>query len=176
MRIDTEAAAEFINYLRTLVARRRREGRDPKTDVLTRLILAEDPEELSKIELLRKYIFIPNADHETGTNVIGNALYMQWRYLDEKKILNVNPDLIDNAVEKVLRMQSPNQFGNRQTTRPVELGGMKVDKDINIQMCIGSANLDPVIFERPDVFDICRKTHANIWHLQQGLMCASGLH
>ena len=176
MQISNEAVDEFKTYLRMLVARRKTEARDPETDVLTRLILAEDAGELSETELLQNCIFILNAGHETTTNIIGNALYMLWRYPDEKKILNANLDLIDNAVEEVLRMQSPNQFGNRQTTRPVELGGMKLDKDINIHMCIGAANRDPAIFERPNVFDIRRKNARNNWHLQQGLMSASGLH
>ena len=95
---------------------------------------------------------------------------MLWRYQDEKKFLSENPDLIDNAVEEVLRVQSPNQFGNRQTTRPVELGGMKLDKDVNIHMCIGAANRDPAIFESPNVFDIRRK------NARQHLAFAAGPH
>ena len=170
MQIGNEAVAEFKSYLRTLVARRRREGRDPDTDVLTRLILAEDAEELSETELLQNCIFVLNAGHETTTNLIGNALYMLWRYPDERELLNENPNLIDNAVEEVLRMQSPNQFGNRQTTRPVELGGLKLGKDINIHMCIGAANRDPAIFKRSDVFDIRRK------NARQHLAFAAGPH
>ena len=42
MQIGNKAVTEFKTYLRTLVARRRTEARDPETDVLTRLILAED--------------------------------------------------------------------------------------------------------------------------------------
>lgn len=170
MQISNEAVDEFKTYLRMLVARRKTEARDPETDVLTRLILAEDAGELSETELLQNCIFILNAGHETTTNLIGNALYMLWRYPDEKKILTENPDLIDSAVEEVLRMQSPNQFGNRQTTRPVELGGMKLDKDTNIHMCIDAANRDPAIFERPDVFDISRK------NARQHLAFAAGSH
>ena len=48
MQIGNEAVTEFKTYLRTLVARRRTEARDPETDVLTRLIIAEDAENLSK--------------------------------------------------------------------------------------------------------------------------------
>ena len=157
IQIGNEAVTEFKTYLRTLVGRRRTEARDPETDVVTRLIIAEDAENLSETELLQNCIFILNAGHETTTNLIGNALFMLWRYQDEKKLLSESPDLIDNAVEEILRMQSPNQFGNRQTTRSVELGGLKLDKDINIHMCKGAANRDPEIFERPDAFDICRK-------------------
>ena len=170
IQIGNEAVTEFKTYLRTLVARRRTEARDPEIDVLTRLIIAEDTEDLSETELLQNCIFILNAGHETTTNLIGNALYMLWRFQDEKKMLNENPDLIDNAVEEVLRVQSPNQFGNRQTTRPVELGGLKLDKDVNIHMCIGAANRDPAIFERPDFFDIRRK------NARQHLAFAAGPH
>ena len=138
--------------------------------MLTRLIIAEDAENLSETELLQNCIFILNAGHETTTNLIGNALFMLWRYQDEKKLLSENPDLIDNAVEEILRIQSPNQFGNRQTTRSVELGGLKLDKDINIHMCIGAANRDPAIFERPDDFDIRRK------NARQHLAFAAGPH
>ncbi len=170
MKIGNEAVADFKTYLRRLVARRRTEGMDPDTDVLTRLILAEEAEKLSETELLHNCIFILNAGHETTTNLIGNALYMLWRYPEEQKILSEHPDLIDNAIEEVLRMQSPNQFGNRQTTRPVELGGIRLDKDINIHMCIGAANRDPSIFERSNVFDIRRR------NARQHLAFAAGPH
>ena len=170
IQIGNEAVTEFKTYLRTLGGHRRTEARDPETDVLTRLIIAEDAENLSETELLQNCIFILNAGHETATNLIGNALFMLWRYQDEKKLLSENPDLIDNAVEEVLRMQSPNQFGNRQTTRSLELGGLKLDKDINIHMCIGAANRDPKIFERPDAFDIRRK------NARQHLAFAAGPH
>jgi cytochrome P450 len=157
MRIGNEAVDDFKAYLKTLVSRRRQEDRDPETDVLTRLILAEDAEELSEIELLQNCIFILNAGHETTTNLIGNALYMLWRHPEQKRLLINDPQLIDGAVEEVLRTQSPNQFGNRQTTREIELGGMKLDKYTNIQMCIGAANRDPDVFANPNVFDIRRK-------------------
>ena len=56
IQIGNKAVAEFKSYLRTLVARRRTEARDPDLDVLTRLILAEDAEELSETELLQNCI------------------------------------------------------------------------------------------------------------------------
>ena len=53
-----KAVAEFKTYLRTLGGHRRTEARDPETDVLTRLIIAEDAENLSETELLQNCIFI----------------------------------------------------------------------------------------------------------------------
>ena len=167
MRIGNEAVDDFVLF-RTLSHAGKRA--DPETDVLTRLILAEDAEELSDTELLQNCIFIFNAGHETTTNLIGNALYMLWCYPDQKRLLINDLKLIDGAVEEVLRTQSPNQFGNRQTTREIELGGVKLDKNVNIHMCIGAANRDPDVFDHPDVFDIRRK------NARQHLGFAAGPH
>jgi len=68
---------EFSNYLRDLVADRRRHPGNPEQDVLTRLIQGESSEHsadvLSETELLQNCIFLLNAGHETTTNLIGNA-------------------------------------------------------------------------------------------------------
>ena len=67
--------ADFLAYLRGLVADRRARPGDPERDVLTRLIQGEaDGERLSERELLHNIIFILNAGHETTTNLIGNGL------------------------------------------------------------------------------------------------------
>ena len=63
MQIANGAVAKFKTYLRTLVARCGTETRDSETDVLTRLIVAEDAEELSEKELLQNCIFILNTGH-----------------------------------------------------------------------------------------------------------------
>ncbi len=161
MEIGNEAVEEFQSYLRTLVEVRKKEKKDPETDVLTRLIVAQGAAELSETELLQNCIFILNAGHETTTNLIGNALFMLWRHPDQKVLLLDEPDLIDGAVEEVLRTQSPNQFGNRQTTKLIEIDGLVLKKDVNIHMCIGAANRDPDVFEKPNMFNIRRKNARN---------------
>ena len=157
MRLGNTAVEDFKSYLKTLVERRKREKTDPETDVLTRLIIAQGAEELSETELLQNCIFILNAGHETTTNLIGNALFMLWQHPDQKVLLLEQPDLIDGAVEEVLRTQSPNQFGNRQTNKATEIHGMVLEKDVNVHMCIGAANRDPEVFNKPNMFNICRK-------------------
>ena len=151
------AVIGFKSYLKQLVSKRSKTPKDPETDVLTRLIQAQGAQELSETELLQNCIFILNAGHETTTNLIGNALYMLWNNPKQKELLMNRPDLIESAVEEVLRTQSPNQFGNRQTIKQVEIDGVRLDKDTNIHLCIGAANRDPDIFFEPDKFDIQRK-------------------
>lgn len=151
------AVTEFCGYLKDLVARRRANPGDPATDVLTRLMQGtRDGEQLTEVELLQNCIFILNAGHETTTNLIGNGLDLLLDYPDQRDVLIAQPDLIDSAIEEILRHQSSNQLGNRITTSTTEIGGVDVSAGTRIHMLIGAANRDPAQFDDPDRFDITR--------------------
>jgi cytochrome P450 len=157
------AVTEFKTYLEDLVARRRAAPGDPETDVLTRLIQGEGADEkLTETELLQNCIFILNAGHETTTNLIGNALAALNDHPEEKARLLENPDLINPAIEEVLRYLSPNQLGNRETSAEVEIGGRVIAKGTNLHLCIGAANRDPAQFPDPNRFDITRKPNRHL--------------
>jgi cytochrome P450 len=110
-----------------------------------------------------------NAGHETTTNLIGNALVALARHPDVRERLIGEPSLIKTAVEEFLRFESPNQLGNRITVEPAELGGDAFAPGTKITLCIGAANRDPAVFERPDELDIGRSPNR---HLAFG----SGIH
>ncbi|GIT92863.1 cytochrome P450 [Jannaschia pagri] len=137
----TAAVSDFLAYLQDLVSRRRAAPGDPEEDVLTRLIQSGD---LSEAELLHNCIFILNAGHETTTNLIGNALWLLAKHPGAR----TGP--VDRIVEEVLRLESPNQFGNRQTTRDLFLHGERVPAGTDLHLCIGAANRDPEVFRAPD--------------------------
>ena len=138
------AVAEFLAYLRGLVAERRLRPGDPERDVLTRLIAGEaDGERLSEIELLQNCIFILNAGHETTTNLIGNGLELLLRFPEQRQRLIDEPALIRTAVEEFLRFESSNQLGNRGVAVDTELDGVPLPKGTLLTLCIGAANRDP---------------------------------
>ncbi len=157
------SVVEMLDYLKGLVAERRRKPRDPETDVLTRLIIGEeDGEKLTETELLQNCIFILNAGHETTTNLIGNGLYALMEWPEERARLIAEPDLIDSAIEEFLRFESSNQLGNRMTTTDVEIGGVAMGPDTRITLCIGAANRDPDQFRDPERLDISRKPNRHL--------------
>ena len=157
------AVTEFLDYLRGLVAARRKTPGDPDVDVLTRLIEGEgDGEKLTETELLQNCIFILNAGHETTTNLIGNGLYALMEWPGERRRLIDAPDLIDSAVEEFLRFESSNQLGNRITTGDTEIGGIAMPVDTRITLCIGAANRDPRQFPDPDRLDLSRKPNKHL--------------
>ena len=143
------AVEAFGAYLHGLADRRRARPGDPATDVLTRLLRGE-PDALDARTLVENCIFILNAGHETTTNLIASALLTLDRLPVERRRLIDAPALLATAVDEVLRLESPNQFGNRLSVEDVTLDGVRVPKGTNLHLCIGAANRDGRAFERPD--------------------------
>jgi cytochrome P450 len=174
--LGERGVTEFLDYLRTLVARRRKQPGDPEHDVLTRLIQGEGGEQLSEHELLQNCIFILNAGHETTTNLIGNALVALQEWPGEKQRLLATigrqPDWdrleepLACAVDEFLRFESSNQLGNRRALRACSIGGVELPEGALVTLCIGAANRDPAQFARPDELDLSRQDNR---HLAFGL-------
>jgi cytochrome P450 len=148
-----EAVREFTRYLRELVAVRRRHP-GPDTDLLTRLLAQP---ELSEHELVQNCVFLLNAGHETTTNLISNGLFLLLGTPAAAQRLRADPALIASAVEECLRMESPNQLGNRLVSEPLMIGGVPLAAGAYLTLCIGAANRDPQEFAQPDQFDIARR-------------------
>src|SRR5262249_39567238 len=126
----TRAVDDFKQYLRRLIALRSKSAVSDESEILSKLIAASelDPagsggEQMTELELLHNCIFILNAGHETTTNLIGNSIDLLIRHPAALAELRANPGLIETAVEEFLRLESPNQLGNRRATRDTTLGG-----------------------------------------------------
>lgn len=155
------AVAQFLDYLRTLVAERRRRPGDPRLDLLTRLITG-DGTPLGEDVLLHNCIFLLNAGHETTTNLIGNAAELLCRFPDERRRLISDPSLLGAAVEETLRYESPNQLGNRCVVREARLDDIALPVGTRLTLGIGAANRDPAVFIDPDRFDVGRTPNRHL--------------
>ncbi len=154
---------DFLAYLERLVAGRRAKPGNPEHDVLTRLIQGEDNgEQLTARELLHNCIFLLNAGHETTTNLIGNGLVALSGNPTQKQRLIENPAVIKTGIEEILRFESSNQLGNRMTTEPVELSGIKLAAGTPVTLCIGAANRDPAQFADPEDLDVARAPNRHL--------------
>ncbi|MGE4243607.1 cytochrome P450 [Ramlibacter sp.] len=159
------SVTEFVDYLRGLVAHRRRQPGDPEHDVLTRLIQGEEAgEQLSEVELLQNCIFILNAGHETTTNLIGNALASLQEWPEQKAWLlhHLDDEAMECAVEEFLRFESSNQLGNRRALRACEVGGVALPEGALVTLGIGAANRDPAQFEHAHRLDLQRRNNRHL--------------
>jgi cytochrome P450 len=148
----------FINYLNNLIDERRSAPRD---DLLSALIAVEDEgERLSHAELLVNSILLFVAGHETTQNLIGNGLLALLRYPDQSAALRDDPSLARNAVEEVLRYESPVHLTGRIFVEDGEVGGVRIPRGETVLLLLAAAHRDPEMFPEPDRFDI-RRENAN---------------
>jgi cytochrome P450 len=155
------AAAEFVAYLRTLAAERRR---SPGEDLLSHLVSVRDSEgdRLTEDELVTTCILLLNAGHEATVNVSGNGLFALLEHPDQLHRLREDPGLLPTAIEELMRFDSPLQLFERTATEDVEIGGITVPAGQKIAALLGSANHDPAVFDSPEVLDVGRTDNPHI--------------
>jgi cytochrome P450 len=159
-----EAIVEARGWIRPLLEQRRRA---PHDDLLGALISAEDAGgRLTEAELLSTAITLFLGGHETTTGLITLGMSALVRRPDQLALLRARPDLVDGAVEEMLRFDAPFQMNLRLVTEDVELGGQTLREGDLVRQALGSANRDPERFEDPDRFWVERPPKR---HLSFGL-------
>ncbi|WP_027933063.1 cytochrome P450 [Amycolatopsis thermoflava] len=143
------AATEFVEFLRELAERRRRE---PGEDLITDLLRAE----LTEDEVVATAVLLLMAGHEATVNVIGNGVWALLRHPDQWQRLVDDPSLMPTAVEELIRFDSPLQLFERTATEDVEIAGFRVAKGEKIAALLGAAARDPEVFAEPDTLDVGR--------------------
>jgi cytochrome P450 len=140
--------------LKALVEERRAK---PGGDLISTLVHESDPEaHMSDDEIVVLCNFLLMAGHETTANLIAGSM----RYLlSDRKLwsqLRDQPELLENAVEELLRFVSPLVWLPRVMTEEVELDGHILRKGERVQLSIGAANHDPEEFADPESIILTR--------------------
>ncbi len=142
------AILEARGWIHPLLEERRRA---PHDDLLGALVAAEyEGGRLSEAELLSTAITLFLGGHETTTGLIALGMNALVRHPDQLAILRGRPDLVDGAVEEMLRYDAPFQMNLRMLTEDVEMDGVTMREGDLVRQALGSANRDPERFEDPD--------------------------
>jgi len=140
---------------------------NPRDDLLSDLARAQfQGGRLSEAELLSTAITLFLGGHESTTALIALGMNALVRHPDQLALLRQRPDLIDFAVEEMLRFDAPFQMNLRSVTEDVEVGGVRLRGGDLLRQALGSANRDPERFKNPDEFRIDRPAAR---HLSFGL-------
>lgn len=154
------ARDEIQRYLAGIIAARRAEPRD---DLVTRLVQAEEEgDRLDPDELLQMCILLLVAGHETTVNLIGNGVAALLDHPDALARLRSEPDLIEPAVEELLRFDGPVQLTGRVATRPLELAGRSIEPGQMVMTLLSAANRDPDVFDAPAELDLSRHPNPHV--------------
>ncbi len=147
-------------YLERVVSERRAAPRD---DLISRLVEAEEQgDRLSGPELLAMGVLLLVAGHETTVNLIGNGINALLAHPDQLARLRDEPELIEPAVEELLRYDSPVQLTGRVALEELELGGRRVEPGQMLMLLLGAANRDPRVFAEPERLDLGRDPNPHL--------------
>ncbi len=153
-----EAVAGFRGYFTKAIEERRAA---PREDLLSYLLqLRDEHPDISDDDIIGNAVLILAAGHETTTALTGNGLLALARNPDQLALLRENPDLIESAVDEILRYDPPIHRTGRLVSEPIEWNGVQLEKDKRVSVFLAAANRDGSVFPDPDRFDITRKTTA----------------
>jgi cytochrome P450 len=130
---------------------------------MTELIRAEFEDEtgtvrrLTRQEILTYVDVVAGAGNETTTRLIGWAGKVLADHPDQRRALALDPSLIPNAIEELLRYEAPAPHLARYVARDVKVRDRTVGEGSVMLFLVGSANRDDRRFPDGDRFDIHRK-------------------
>ena len=153
-----EVALLFKEYFESLINRRHTLA----ADCLINSLANEQNLNLSNDEILYGCVFLLWSGHETTKNLIANGIKLLAEHPNSFAKLKQQPDLIENAVEEMLRFESPVQKISRWTHEDAYFGEHFVQKGTLITALIGAANRDPSIFQLANHFNIQRSKNRHI--------------
>ncbi|MGW7256023.1 cytochrome P450 [Streptomyces sp. NPDC054834] len=154
------ASVEFSDYLRELIAARRKE---PGDDLISGLIAAHDEgDRLTEQEMISTAVLLLNAGHEATVNATVNGWWALFRNPDQLAALRADHSLIPSAIEELMRYDTPLQLFERWVLDEIEIDGTVIPRGAEIAMLFGSANHDPAVFADPERLDLTRKDNPHI--------------
>lgn len=155
-----EALQGMHDYFRPLVESRRKE---PGEDLLSALATIEsDGVRLEDDLLLDSLIFLYQAGHPTGGQLIALALHSLLRHPDQLDRLRADRSLLSGAVEELQRFDGPVQMNDRVATADQEFAGFELKAGELVRLCIAAANRDPERYPEPDTLDLSRKADGQL--------------
>ncbi|MFZ0834755.1 MAG: cytochrome P450 [Mycobacterium sp.] len=131
--------------------------RNPGDDLLSQLTQAADEGgRLNDRELQATAGLVLAAGFETTVNLLGNGIRLLLDNPQHLDTLSARPELWPNAVEEILRLDSPVQLSARVARRDIDVAGTTIRRGDMVVVYLAGANRDPAVFEDPHRFDIER--------------------
>jgi cytochrome P450 family 142 subfamily A polypeptide 1 len=168
-----EAFGEYVTYLIPIIEERRQQPREDLISILTGAydegaldggdaVAVHGDDELTDDDLLMFLCILVVAGNETTRNAISGGLLAFSRFPEQKQKLIDHPELMDLAIEEVIRFVSPVISFTRTVTVDHELHGKQLKEGDKVLILYQSANRDETVFEDPDEFIIDRSPNPHL--------------
>jgi cytochrome P450 len=149
--------AELYEYIHELVEERARHPGDDYISIMVRTP-RDDGSLESPAKMIKRVWTLIGAGFETTANQLANGFRTLLEHRDQWELLLANRELVDNAVEEMLRFSTLMKRLLRTAVNDVIVGGVQIPKGARVALLVGSANRDQDGYDDdPDIFDISRR-------------------
>ncbi|MBL6854656.1 MAG: cytochrome P450 [Alphaproteobacteria bacterium] len=158
---NTNVIAEFFMYFNAMTAARRA---NPGEDLATVIANGKvNGEPLGPVETASYYIIVATAGHDTTSSCIAGGLKALLEHPDQLEKLKANPDLLNNAVDEIIRWVTPVQhFMRTNVGEPYTLRGRTIEKGQALMLYYMSGNRDEEVYADADKFRVDRDNNRHV--------------
>lgn len=151
------AAVEMAKYASALAEERRQ---DPRDDLVSILVNSDPP--LTAEEFNPFFLLLAVAGNETTRNAITHGMAALSDHPEQRRRLELHPELMPSAVEEMVRWATPVIHFRRTARRDTEIRGQRIRAGEKVVLFFLSANRDEEEFVEPEKFDMERSPNRHV--------------
>ena len=146
---------EMAAYFQSLWIERTMD-KEPGDDLISMMINSDEMIQMRPEEFLGSLILLIVGGNDTTRNSMSGFVHALDKFPDQRKIFEENPEVIPNAVQEMLRMQTPLAHMRRTCTEGTEVMGQTIKKGDKVVLWYLAANHEEEVFENPHKLDLQR--------------------
>ncbi|MDP4605606.1 MAG: cytochrome P450 [Erythrobacter sp.] len=125
-------------------------------DLISMMIHSPAMNQMRPEEFMGNLVLLIVGGNDTTRNTMSGIIHAMDKFPDQRKLFEEQPELIPNAVQECLRMQTPLAHMRRTCTEDTEVFGQTIKAGDKVVLWYLSANRDEEVFDNPDKLDITR--------------------
>ena len=147
---------EMAAYFQSLWIERTQDE-EPGNDLISMMLHSEAMNQMSPEEFMGNLVLLIVGGNDTTRNSMSGFVHALDKFPDQRKIFEENPEVIPNAVQEMLRMQTPLAHMRRTCTQDTEVFGQTIKKGDKVVLWYLAANHEEGVFEDPHKLDLQRE-------------------
>ena len=152
--------SDFFAYFTELTHARRRDPQDDLTSVVANAIIDGQP--LTDMQTISYYVIAATAGHDTTSASMAGGMLALIENPSQLQLLKKHPELINSAVDEMIRWVTPVKHFMRTATEDAVVGDTNIRAGESVLLSYPSANRDERVFDNPNTFDITRSPNKHL--------------
>jgi cytochrome P450 len=151
-----EIFQEMAAYFQSLWIERTHDC-EPGNDLISMMIHSPAMNQMSPVEFIGNLVLLIVGGNDTTRNSMSGFIHALDKFPDQRKLFEENPEIIPNAVQEMLRVQTPLAHMRRTCTEDTEVFGQTIRKGDKVVLWYLAANHEDEVFPNPHKLDLTRE-------------------